>query len=297
MTDYFSDRENGPVPCTQQVISNEVWQGLTAIIRGLINSGALGYKFPENCPDGSVVCGVDEESFNATVRAEVPGLQWPPANNHGPSWRQVDTGTPDTLQILDLVELLHNSVAQPVLIQHHSYLKHNHLTFRRDEGQESFRADVNRLFARNGVAYILNYHGQVERVLPPVIDEALTRTLFRTGDTILDNALDESRRKFTSPDALVRREALERLWDCWERMKTLLHSDKRQSVTMLLDRATQVVELRQVLEDEARALTTIGNSHLIRHFEVSQVPVIDSDFVDYLFHRLFALIHLLLKKL
>lgn len=41
---------------------------------------------------------------------------------------------------------------------------------------------------------------------------------------------------------------------------------------------------------------SIGNSHLIRHSEISQVPVIDVDQVDYLFHRLFAMIQLMLRK-
>lgn len=43
-------------------------------------------------------------------------------------------------------------------------------------------------------------------------------------------------------------------------------------------------------------LADIGNSHLIRHSDVRQVPVIDIDRVDYLFHRLFAMIQLMLRK-
>ena len=54
--------------------------------------------------------------------------------------------------------------------------------------------------------------------------------------------------------------------------------------------------LRARLEVEAKELTDIGNSHLIRHYEVKQVPVIDIDHVDYLFHRLFAMIQLMLRK-
>ncbi|MCP5233269.1 MAG: hypothetical protein H6948_14490 [Zoogloeaceae bacterium] len=40
----------------------------------------------------------------------------------------------------------------------------------------------------------------------------------------------------------------------------------------------------------------IGNNHLMRHSEVNQVPVIDVDQVDYLFHRLFAVIQLVPRK-
>jgi len=43
------------------------------------------------------------------------------------------------------------------------------------------------------------------------------------------------------------------------------------------------------------ALTTVGNTFHIRHSEVSQVELAGDNHVDYLFHRLFALIWLLLR--
>lgn len=109
--------------------------------------------------------------------------------------------------------------------------------------------------------------------------------------------MDESRTKFTDRNPLVRREALERLWDAWERLKTLADpSDKKRSVQKILDAVSAEPSLRARLEAEAVELTDIGNSHLIRHYEVRQVPVIDVDHVDYLFHRLFAMIQLMLRK-
>jgi hypothetical protein len=53
---------------------------------------------------------------------------------------------------------------------------------------------------------------------------------------------------------------------------------------------------RQLLEGEANTLTKVGNTQLIRHFEISQTPVIDPDHVDYLYFRLFALVMLLIRK-
>lgn len=40
MTDYFSDRENGPGARTEQVISPTVWAGLVGTVPALIYSGA-----------------------------------------------------------------------------------------------------------------------------------------------------------------------------------------------------------------------------------------------------------------
>jgi hypothetical protein len=50
MSDYFSDRENGSRARTDQVISPIVWAGLVGTVQALINSGAFGLRFPEQCP-------------------------------------------------------------------------------------------------------------------------------------------------------------------------------------------------------------------------------------------------------
>ena len=47
MSDYFSDRQNGPRARTEQVISPTVWAGLVATAQALTNSGAFGLRFPE----------------------------------------------------------------------------------------------------------------------------------------------------------------------------------------------------------------------------------------------------------
>jgi hypothetical protein len=42
--------------------------------------------------------------------------------------------------------------------------------------------------------------------------------------------------------------------------------------------------------------TAIGNNFMIRHIETTKVPVTASAHVDYLFHRMFSLVRLLLQK-
>ncbi|WP_218586343.1 MULTISPECIES: hypothetical protein [unclassified Pseudomonas] len=77
MSDYFSDRQNGPRARTEQVISPTVWAGLVATVQALINSGAFGLRFPERCLDGQATCGGDADALAASVSAEMPGLAWP----------------------------------------------------------------------------------------------------------------------------------------------------------------------------------------------------------------------------
>ena len=300
MNDYFSDRENGPRARTEQVISPVVWAGLVATVLALINSGAFGLRFPERCPDGQAVCGCDTDALAASVIAEMPGLAWPLETmclvEEG-FLSQREPFAPDTLLILDFIEFIYASVAKPIPGKHHDFFSHHHLTFDQQSGQEEFRATVNRIFSRNGVAFEMLSTGRIVRVLPPVLGEDLKRTIFRTGDRTLDNMLDECRAKFSDRNPLVRREALERLWDGWERLKSLADpGDKKRSIKIILDATAAEPSLRARLEGEATELNSIGNSHLIRHSEVNQVPVIDVDQVDYLFHRLFAMIQLILRK-
>ena len=300
MSDYFSDRENGPRARTEQFISPVVWAGVVATVQALINSGAFGLYFPERCPDGQAICGCDQDAIAASVVAEMPGLTWPLETSRlvdDSFLKQREHFAPDTLLILDFVEFVYASVAKPIPGKHHDFFSHHHLTFDQQSGQEEFRATVNRIFSRNGVAFEMLSTGRIVRVLPPVLGEELKRTIFRTGDRTLDNMLDECRIKFSDRNPLVRREALERLWDGWERLKSLADpSDKKKSIKIILDATSAEPSLRERLESEAIELTSIGNSHLIRHSEVNQVPVIDVDQVDYLFHRLFAMIQLVLRK-
>ena len=300
MNDYFSDRENGPRARTEQVISPAVWAGLVATVQALINSGAFGLRFPERCPDGQAVCGCDTDALAASVIAEMPGLAWPLETMclvEDGFLSQREPFAPDTLLILDFIEFIYASVAKPIPGKHHDFFSHHHLTFDQQLGQEEFRATVNRIFSRNGVAFEMLSTGRIVRVLPPVLGEDLKRTIFRTGDRTLDNMLEECRTKFSDRNPLVRREALERLWDGWERLKSLADpGDKKRSIKIILDATAAEPSLRARLEGEATELNSIGNSHLIRHSEVNQVPVIDVDQVDYLFHRLFAMIQLILRK-
>ena len=52
---------------------------------------------------------------------------------------------------------------------------------------------------------------------------------------------------------------------------------------------------RERLDKEAFELTSIGNSFQIRHTETQQTPLELSEHVDYLFHRLFSMVWLILR--
>ncbi len=300
MSDYFSDRELGARPRVEQEINPVTWAGIAALVNALADRGAFGASYPERCPDGPSISGNDVDSFRDALEAEIQGVTWPLQTREAVCEGYLRTWVPwapPTLVALDFIEFVWRNVALPIAGKYHDFFQHHHLTFDVDAGREAFREDVNRIFARNGLAYELAQNGQVRRVLPAVLAEALTRTYFKTGDRILDVMLEESRIKFSDPAPLIRREALERLFDCWERIKSQADTtNKAKSIKAILDATASEPAFRAVLEKDARELTEIGNGHLLRHHETSQTPVVDSDHVDYLYHRLFAMVELLIRK-
>lgn len=283
---YFSDREQGPRPRTVEEISEAAWGGIIALIRARVADGSFGFGYPEECPDGRGTSGCHEDSFFLALRGEVPEIPLPLRPDK----------LPPAVAILDLLEFSHRAVARPVQLDRHGYYGHHHLTFEREEGQAGFQEDVNRILARNGLAYQLGADGLVVRLAPAVLREALAAAIFRTGDAELDALLEAARKKYLDPDPTVRREALEKLWDAWERLKTIEPGkDKKATSTALLDKAAVEPTFRGMLEADATALTRIGNTFRIRHSETTQIPLALNEHVDYLFHRLFAVIRLLLR--
>ena len=292
-TEYFSDRENGPRPRTEQNIKPPVWGGIVAIINSLIETGAFGIDFPDICPDGGSPVGTNSGAFSLTACSEIPDLEWPlrtATEDRGQPY------APPVNLMGDLLEFCHRHVAQPIPLVFHKFPRHHHLTFDRAVGQAAFRAQINLILSRNGLAYELRDDGTVQRLSPPVLREALTSAVFRTGDKALDSLLEQARTRFLSPNLEIRRESLEKLWDAWERLKTLDTPDKKRGIAQLLDKASINAIFRELLDKHAQDLTDMGNTFRIRHAETRTVPIEDGAQVDYFFHRLFSMIQLLLAK-
>ena len=297
--EYFSDREESCKPQTLDSVSPEAWGGIVALIQSLISTGAFGYKYPEMCPDGNGPIGTDERSFVLALKAEIPDVQWPletEQRESGGFSRGVKPCAPETLVVLDLIQFCYQIVSKPIQDNYHSFFRHHHLSFEEEGGKEAFREKINTIFRRNGIAFILENDGSIKRIVPELFKESIS-THLRTEDTILDNMIDEAQKKFVNPDSRIRREAVERLWDCWERIKTIENpNDKKKSTATLLNKVTSEQDIRTLLEEEARKLTDIGNTFHIRHSEVSQVMITDNKIVDYLFYRLFIFIQMLVLK-
>lgn len=287
---YFSDRENGALSPENVEITQEVWFGILALVNSRIDDGSFGNDYPEKCDDGGGIYGTNRNHFIAALKADIPSL--------GDICLLENEIQPDTLSILDLIEFCYRCVTKPIEKAYHLFFKHPHFAFNKEEGQWSFRENINRIFSRNGLVYELGLDGQIKRLVPQVFQKLIESRNFQTGDGDLDNLLNMACSKFLSPDPNDRKIALEKLWDAWERLKSIYigqTGDKKSSTKKLLDDASREPQLRDLLEKDAASLTQAGNDFHIRHFETTKTQLDKQEHVDYLFYRLFSLIHLLLR--
>ena len=123
--------------------------------------------------------------------------------------------------------------------------------------------------------------------------------MFRTGDRE-STAVGDGAAKFLDPDETVDLAAgIAGALGIVGALKTLgAGAVKKALVHGLLDSVAgpSMARFRGALEREAKELTWIGNNLRIRHAETSQESLASSAHVDYLFHRLFALILLILRE-
>jgi hypothetical protein len=287
---YFGAREIGPPVRDQEAITVAAWQGIVGVVQAGIRTGLFAEDFPNRtCGDlPDAITGCSEEQFNLRLRGDHPEIRVPLDSN----------AMPETIPALEVIEFCFLHVSMPIAPDPHDYFAHRHyLHFSRERGQEQFMVEINTIFARNHLAYELQANGEVRRILPPVLREALASTEFRTEDDQFNRLLESARRRFSNPDFHVRYDALRDLWDAFERLRTLEPPhDIRRSAAVLIARATQEPRLRELLDTEMRGLNDIGNEFFIRHANADQVSLETSEEIDYMFHRLFAVTRFLLRS-
>lgn len=280
---YYSDKYSNEVG---EQLPENVWGGIVSIFNRSIDNCALGESFPINCPDGNYITGTDLNSLKQTLEAHIPGIEIPLQVDH----------KPDLLQIFDLLEFLHEKISNPRIIGSHSFFSHNHFAFDKEEGQQDLREEINTILRRNSIRYEIIEDGSIKRIIPDEI-EILFQMPFSSGDSTLDSLLQEAKDKFHDPNIAERKISIEKIWDAWERVKSLENpNNKRDSTRRILDYSATEPNYRQILEEEARCLTDIGNNFRIRHSEVSKIEIERESQIDYFFYRMYSLIALLLRE-
>lgn len=309
--EYFSDRELGSRELSSEEISKVVWNSIVATYHQFIDNCALAGNFPEECPDGRVVCGCNKTQMEDVLKGEIPELpipvskSLPQSNTSSYFWddeeeKKKEDDLPNKYAILDFLEFLHKNIKDPTELGHHSYFNHNHYSFS-DEGsfQAQFRERINTIFSRNGIVFFLDENGQIRRSIPKSIAKIITDIRFSTGDQRLNELLEIAYSKFVLPRPESRIESLEKIWDAFERLKTYFDENKKTSANTLIDVISENNTLfsEYISREFTNELTKVGNEFQIRHFERNKVKLESNLHIDYFFYRMSCLIHLCIESL
>lgn len=267
----------------------------------------LAWKYPEQCPDGQGCCGLNYEQFRLDLRFEIPTLYRDDADciaapttihnifdgDHQPEY--------DQYALLDLIEFFAENVRDVVVGDFHSYWWHHHLTCQNSRNVcAQFRDEINSIFQKTGLLYSLNTDLQVERIvenspLTPEV-EATIATVKEPGTLeLLQEAILHHKRPYPADI----RDATEKIWDAFERLKTYYTALKKakSAEKIVDDMAGRQAPYATLFDTEFKALTKIGNDFRIRHHETDKIEINDIRYYDYFFNRCLSLIALAIQYL
>lgn len=268
----------------------------------------LAWKYPEQCPDGHGCCGIDFEQLRLDLRYEIPTLHRDYSDNiavptvhHNVFDNDDEESEYDQYALLDLIEFFAENIRDVVVGSFHSYFGHYHLTCQNSRNVcAQFRDEINDIFRKTGLLYELNTDLQVERIvenspLTPAVQSAIAAVKEVGTRELLQEAILLHR----SPYPADVRDAVEKLWDAYERLKTYYTTmNKAKSAEKIVnDMAARQVPYVTLFDTEFRALTKIGNDFRIRHHETDKVEITDVRYYDYFFNRCLSLIALAIQYL
>lgn len=267
----------------------------------------LAWKYPAQCPDGQGCCGIDQEQFRLDLRYEIPTLYRDDSDRiavptiHHNVFNGDTQPEYDQYALLDFIEFFAENVHDVVVGGFHSYWGHHHLTCQDSRNIcAQFRDDINGIFQKTGLLYELNADLQVERIvenspLTPAIESAVSGVKEVGTRELLQEAILLHR----SPYPTDIRNATEKLWDAFERLKTYYTTmSKRDSAAKIVfDMSVGGTDYSSLFDTQFRALTTIGNTFRIRHHETDKVEITDIRYYDYFFNRCLSLIALAIQYL
>ena len=197
----------------------------------------LAWKYPAQCPDGHGCCGIDFEQLRLDLQYEIPTLYRDyseniavPTVHHNVFDSDDEESEYDQYALLDLIEFFAENVRDVVVGSFHSYFGHYHLTCQNSRNVcAQFRDEINSIFQKTGLLYELNTNLQVDRIvenspLTPAVESAIAAVKEAGARELLQEAILLHR----SPYPADIRDAVEKLWDAYERLKSYYTTMKKE---------------------------------------------------------------------
>lgn len=278
--EYFSERELGKKFLNKEEINSDVYNGILVVFKKYIK--CFGKNFPVMCEDFDyVICGVNHKLLYDAIRAQIPDLDF----EFNPVYNKVK----DKYAILDFLEFCFKNIYDIHAYEEHKYYKHNHLQFLSlGDSRNAFREEINKIFERNQIIFYLDEDGKVKRRIPIGMQEIIKKINLETSDKKLNELITNAIDNIKKPKLENRKIGLEKIWDAFERMKTYYEDkNKKNSLEQILLEVGQDTDnFYELLNNEFKELTRIGNQYQIRHFEKDKIEIKSAKHIDYLFYRM-----------
>lgn len=262
----------------------------------------IAFLYPEECPDGNGCCGLDYNKFSCAMKFEIPNLY---RSEYGiiskPENSYYGTANYDQYALLDLIELLYDKMKDIKSEWWHSYHRHYDLSFAETQNiQNEFKGEINEIFKKTGLLYTLSSTNIVERVTQNgILSKEIENNVVQITEKGTKELINEAIILFKIPHPSARNDAVEKIWDALERLKTYyVDLDKKSSITKIVnDMSNGKPEFIELFNAEFKALTDIGNGFRIRHHETNKIDIADIKYYDYFFNRCLSLIALAIQYL
>lgn len=281
------DRYNMLFDCCERYFENIAWQ------------------YPNQCPDNNALCyGLDILKFSEDMTYEIPtlfkesGIVSKPKEKHNIFSSGYECDDYDQNALFDLIELVCEKSRDIVNKNYHKFFGHYDLEFGETSNiKGTFIDDINKIFAKTGLLYELSKSGIINRIVENTpISKQLLEDIDELNEQGLKELLDTAISYHLASDPSKNRDAVEKIWDAFERLKTY-YGDKKSSSDKIIEEMALNDKYFQLFNDEFKTLTQIGNSFRIRHHEKDKIEIPDIRYCDYLFNRCLSLIGTTIKYL
>lgn len=256
----------------------------------------LAWKYPLCCQDDGVsiynyakyklirglkfeIPDLIDNEYDDFVRPEIT------QNWHTKEW----THNYNQYAILDLAEFVYENAKDYEGVKEHKFYGHTHICFNRKRYVKgNFRYKLNELFEKTGLLYHMNDNGEIERVVSNETTlSQLKEESNNSDDPSLKELINSAISFYLKPDESNIQIALEKIWDAFERIKTIYTDlEKNESADKLIEVVSNGEEnYKKLLLNEFNQLTIIGNNFRIRHHETNKIEIVDNRHKEYLFNR------------
>ena len=260
----------------------------------------LAWKYPVECPDGNGCCGLDVKKFSEDMEFEIPTLFRREGRIDKPQSIQLPFEDEpindefDQYALIDLIEFVAQNIRDITRKSYHSFFRHDDLSFgETNEIAGKFIEEINRTFQKVGLLYQLTKNLEVERIEETaILSEKIEQDIQTIKEPGLRELLIVAVQKHKSPYPDDQKDAVEKIWDAFERLKTYYtNKNKRASADQIIsDMSDGKDAYMELFTAEFKLLTEIGNNYRIRHHETNKIDITDIRHYDYFFNRCLALI-------